>query len=76
MSCMEEIRSTDQRIAPKMPHVPTPAEIVACCAGIRANWSHRTFRLRAGLPPVGRSVQVCEFFTQGVRRRTSTVEID
>ncbi|HVX10674.1 MAG TPA: hypothetical protein VHC22_05800 [Pirellulales bacterium] len=74
---MDEVRSMEERIVTKMPHIPTPAEIVACCARIRASWSHRTFRLRAGLPPVGRSVEMCELgFTQGVRRRTSTVEID
>ncbi len=74
---MDEVSSMEERIATKMPHIPSPAEIVACCARIRARWSHRTFRLRAGLPPVGRSVQVCELgLTQGARRRTSTVEID
>ncbi|HEV3343060.1 MAG TPA: hypothetical protein VG125_21980 [Pirellulales bacterium] len=56
---------------------PTPAEIAAYCAEIRAQWSNRTFRLRAGLPPVGLTVQVNETsVSTPTRRRASTVEID
>ena len=56
---------------------PTPAEIAACCAEIRSQWSNRTFRLRAGLPPVGLTVEVNETSVSApTRRRSSTVEID
>ncbi|HWB08149.1 MAG TPA: hypothetical protein VG826_02805 [Pirellulales bacterium] len=56
---------------------PTPAEIAACCAEIRSQWSNRTFRIRAGLPPVGLTVQVSETSVgTPTRRRASTVEID
>lgn len=48
----------EEMVTTKLPHLPTRAEIVASCAKIRANWSHRTFRLRAGLPPIGRSVEM------------------
>lgn len=56
---------------------PTPAEIAACCAEIRSQWNNRTFRLRAGLPPVGLTVEVSETSVSApTRRRASTVEID
>lgn len=56
---------------------PTPTEIAAYCAEIRARWSNRTFRLRAGLPPVGLTVQVSETtMSAPTRRRASTIEID
>jgi hypothetical protein len=56
---------------------PTPAEIAAFCAEIRSQWSNRTFRLRAGLPPVGLTVEVSETsVSTPTRRRASTVEID
>ncbi|HVA45273.1 MAG TPA: hypothetical protein VNH11_02705 [Pirellulales bacterium] len=68
---MEE--PSDKRTSPP----PTPAEIAACCAKIRAKWNHRTFRLRAGLPPAGLSVEVCETSVGSpTRRRPSTVEVD
>ena len=47
------------------PDDPTPVEIAAATAGIRANWSDDEFRVRAGLseycpwqPPVGRSALI------------------
>jgi hypothetical protein len=56
---------------------PTPAEIAASCAEIRSQWNNRTFRLRAGLPPVGLTVRVSETsVSTPSRRRASTVEID
>lgn len=35
---------------------PTPDEIRERCAEIRRHWAERQWRVRAGLPPVGRSI--------------------
>lgn len=55
---------------------PTPAEIAACCAEIRSQWSSRTYRLRAGLPPVGAVELNVTSVASPARRRISTVEIE
>lgn len=66
MSTME----TRKRPSPR----PTPAQIAARFARIRARWTERMHRLRAGMPPVGRSVRVNEVGVGATaRRRLATI---
>lgn len=67
----------DERYAERRHGTPTPAEIEACCAEIRASWTSRTFRIRAGLPAGGLAVEMCETsFAALTRRRASNAEVD
>ena len=67
----------DELSAERRHRSPTPAEIEACCAEIRAHWNSRTFRIRAGLPATGFPIEMCETsFAALTRRRASTVEVD
>jgi len=48
---------------------PTPAQIAVRCAKIRARWTERMHRLRAGVAPVGRSVPMNEVGRGAIARR-------
>lgn len=59
----------DELSAERRRKSPTPAEIEACCAEIRAHWNSRTFRIRAGLPATGFPVEVCKTSFAALTRR-------
>lgn len=52
---------------------PTPAQIAAQCASIRARWTEHTYRLRAGVPPLGDSVRVNQVEMGAAARRRATL---
>jgi hypothetical protein len=47
--------------APRAAESPTPDEIAKMTAQIRAKWSHRTRRVRAGLSPEGLTLTPVSF---------------
>jgi hypothetical protein len=57
------------RRAPRAAEIPTPDQIAQMTAQIRANWSERTHRVRAGLAPDGLTLTTVTLHEDRVRER-------
>jgi hypothetical protein len=56
---------TDDDEAGRLPHEPTRAEIREACERIRAGWSPRMLRVRAGITLCRLQSPVCPFTAEG-----------